>query len=637
MTPARARAGGLGCRLALGAGLVLALCGSLESRAADEAQRSRRPGRALPRFEARTFAGKPFGSDRLRGRRALIYVFASTDRNADGIAELVQRLSPDAHRANVQVLGVSRDLDPGHGRAFAARHAFEFPVADDGSLAISRKLGAPPGDSLILLVDAEGWVVGGVAGFASEVADPAQFYERSIRESLRLTRKGESMQPELGLLPPAPPFRVASLDGSELDSAELEGRVVALVFYLPTCPHCHELLRFLEKLQSELGEQGLTVVAVSVRNRRYVIETMVKQLGLTFPTYVDPTRETQQAYAFQARVPDSVVIDRGGSVFARHHGSEPRIQALLTMEVRHLLGIENPILLDQEGYSGTDVCRACHPAQYDTWSLTPHAHTFQTLTEHGAARNPECLACHTVGFDQPGGYSLETPYPHLEDNGCENCHGRGGPHQSPKRVAKDFQAVCETCHTEKHSLNFVFAERLPTVSHAANTHLASLSLEERQQLIAQRDRRERRLFEPGPFVGSAACEKCHLPQFEIWKQGPHARAFASLETKGEHDNAQCIACHTTGFEQQGGFPVGGGGLVNVGCESCHGPGGNHAKEEPPQKGSILGLADKCDSCVILQICGSCHDDENDPDFEFQLQEKIDRIRHGHAQATAAAP
>ena len=168
MTPARARAGGLGRRLALGAGLALALCGSLESLAADEAQRSRRPGRPLPRFEARTLAGEPFGSDRLGGRRALIYVFASTDRNADGIAELVQRLAPDARRANVQVLGVSRDLDPGRGRAFAARHAFEFPVADDASLALSRKLRAPPGDSLILLVDAEGWIVGGVAGFAPD-------------------------------------------------------------------------------------------------------------------------------------------------------------------------------------------------------------------------------------------------------------------------------------------------------------------------------------------------------------------------------------------------------------------------------------------------------------------------------------
>jgi hypothetical protein len=54
-------------------------------------------------------------------------------------------------------------------------------------------------------------------------------------------------------------------------------------------------------------------------------------------------------------------------------------------------------------------------------------------------------------------------------------------------------------------------------------------------------------------------------------------------------------------------------------------------------GSILSLGDKCDSCVILQICGSCHDDANDPGFEFEVQEKIDRQRHGTIEAGTGNP
>ncbi len=41
----------------------------------------------------------------------------------------------------------------------------------------------------------------------------------------------------------------------------------------------------------------------------------------------------------------------------------------------------------------------------------------------------------------------------------------------------------------------------------------------------------------------------------------------------------------------------------------------------------MKLSDKCDSCVILQICGSCHDDANDPGFEFEVQDKILHQRH----------
>jgi hypothetical protein len=96
---------------------------------------------------------------------------------------------------------------------------------------------------------------------------------------------------------------------------------------------------------------------------------------------------------------------------------------------------------------------------------------------------------------------------------------------------------------------------------------------------------------------------------------------------------ECLACHTTGFGRPGGFPKAGTiqsspGLAEVGCESCHGPGGKHIGEDAPRIGTTVSLGDKCNSCVILQICGACHDAENDAGFEFKVQEKIDKIRHG---------
>ena len=72
----------------------------------------------------------------------------------------------------------------------------------------------------------------------------------------------------------------------------------------------------------------------------------------------------------------------------------------------------------------------------------------------------------------------------------------------------------------------------------------------------------------------------------------------------------------------------------MGCESCHGPGGNHVAADARKPGTILALTDKCDSCVILQICGDCHDDANDPGFEFEVLDKIERIRHGYRDRPA---
>jgi hypothetical protein len=78
-------------------------------------------------------------------------------------------------------------------------------------------------------------------------------------------------------------------------------------------------------------------------------------------------------------------------------------------------------------------------------------------------------------------------------------------------------------------------------------------------------------------------------------------------------------------------------LARVGCESCHGPGGEHVQEGASRISNIVSLGDKCDSCVILQICGSCHDEINDPGFEFEVLEKIEAQRHGTIEPGTGKP
>ena len=85
---------------------------------------------------------------------------------------------------------------------------------------------------------------------------------------------------------------------------------------------------------------------------------------------------------------------------------------------------------------------------------------------------------------------------------CENCHGRGGPHQSPQFAKVSLESTCAGCHTPEHSLRFNFAERLPLISHSANMRYAALSVEERKKLLKERDLRERSLFETADYAGS---------------------------------------------------------------------------------------------------------------------------------------
>ena len=172
----------------------------------------------------------------------------------------------------------------------------------------------------------------------------------------------------------------------------------------------------------------------------------------------------------------------------------------------------------------------------------------------------------------------------------------------------------------------------------------SLSIGARALLIGDAAKPRDVLPKNADYVGSSVCQSCHPSEFKTWSGSPHRHAVDTLETKGKADDAACLQCHTTGMGRGGGFPKDGKGtdhthrdLASVGCESCHGPGGNHVAPEATKLGTIVSLADKCDSCAILQICGSCHDDVNDSGFEFEVEEKIERQRHGTIEAGTGKP
>jgi hypothetical protein len=313
------------------------------------------------------------------------------------------------------------------------------------------------------------------------------------------------------------------------------------------------------------------------------------------------------------------------------------------MRLLQLAGQPVPMLLHQTGYSGSEFCAVCHENEAETWRFTEHARAFDTLVRHSADRNDDCVSCHVVGFGKPGGYTIEPPTAHLEDVGCETCHGRGGPHLTPPATAGgSYEASCLACHDAKHSLGFAYPTFLPKVSHVANAGLLALSPAEKRARIAALGEPRQALFPDAEFVGSAVCATCHTAEHATWAASPHARALATLEAKGKGQDGDCLRCHTTGWDKPGGFPVGGKAsthpaTASVGCESCHGPGGDHVKEGARRAGTIVSLGDKCDSCVILQICGACHDDANDPGFEYEVKQKIDAQRHGTIEPGTGKP
>ena len=116
------------------------------------------------------------------------------------------------------------------------------------------------------------------------------------------------------------------------------------------------------------------------------------------------------------------------------------------------------------------------------------------------------------------------------------------------------------------------------------------------------------------YVGSMACRTCHSPAYQWWQGHPHGRAYETLQVRNKEFNLDCVGCHVTGYDRPGGSTVThnlGGALVDVGCESCHGPGAAHTKDptidlvrDPPEP-----------------ACIGCHNEEHSDQFNYDSYRK----------------
>jgi hypothetical protein len=132
------------------------------------------------------------------------------------------------------------------------------------------------------------------------------------------------------------------------------------------------------------------------------------------------------------------------------------------------------------------------------------------------------------------------------------------------------------------------------------------------------------------YVGAETCKECHPKTYDKWASTKHAMAFESLLDDPKPNtifDAECVSCHTTGFEYNTGYrseeltP----NLKGNQCENCHGPGSKHSAE--PDNAEYLKLvsitketADKTGQCI------RCHDEDNSPGFN-DFATWWDKIKH----------
>lgn len=116
-----------------------------------------------------------------------------------------------------------------------------------------------------------------------------------------------------------------------------------------------------------------------------------------------------------------------------------KYQDQLKAEGMARLGIRPQNHPTEREFVGSEKCGECHTTAFDIWKNTPHSHATDSIVEPPERSlprhfDPECISCHTTGWNPQGFLPYKTGFeslektPHMLGNGCENCHGPGKNH-----------------------------------------------------------------------------------------------------------------------------------------------------------------------------------------------------------------
>ncbi|QGK71651.1 redoxin domain-containing protein [Allosaccharopolyspora coralli] len=107
-------------------------------------------------------------------------------------------------------------------------------------------------------------------------------------------------------------------EGQKIRLSDFQDQVVVMNLWGSWCGPCRSEADDLQRVQNELGPQGVQVLGINVRDQRTAAADFVNNRGLTYPSIFDPSGRSLLPLKGYPRstVPSTVILDRDHRVAA---------------------------------------------------------------------------------------------------------------------------------------------------------------------------------------------------------------------------------------------------------------------------------------------------------------------------------
>lgn len=178
---------------------------------------------------------------------------------------------------------------------------------------------------ILLLLVTIGMLFFVVSGCA-RMAQPPEEIARGGSQSGGGSPEGSSSSSAI----PAPEFTLNSLDGQEVSLSDFGGQVVLLNFWATWCYACRAETPDLERAYQAYKDKNVEFLRISVDTDTQLVESFIKEVGVTYTILLDPSHRVASDYAIRA-IPTTHIVDEKGMIVGTQIGqlTESRVKEML--------------------------------------------------------------------------------------------------------------------------------------------------------------------------------------------------------------------------------------------------------------------------------------------------------------------
>ena len=135
----------------------------------------------------------------------------------------------------------------------------------------------------------------------------------------------------------APDFTLKNLAGERVTLSSHENEsIVVLDLWATWCGPCVRAMPELQKVAEAYKDKGVVVYAVNQQEGKLKVEKFLERRKISLTVLLDKKAEVGTAYRAEA-IPQTVIIDKEGTIRAVHVGYSPRLGSMLSRELDLLL------------------------------------------------------------------------------------------------------------------------------------------------------------------------------------------------------------------------------------------------------------------------------------------------------------